>query len=77
MRANCRALSNFKPGIRLPQPSTVGCVSLPQLTPIDKGLQDVLLHGEIVVADAYQLLMEFWEVLHGFVDPIVGHVVGS
>ena len=54
-----------------------GLGELAQLTAVDKGLQDVLLYGEIIVADAHQLLMEFWEVLHGFLDPVVGDIIGG
>ena len=54
-----------------------GLRELAQLTAVDKGLQDVLLYGEIIVTDSHQLLMEFWEVLHGFLDPVVGDVVGG
>src|SRR5882724_4556859 len=54
-----------------------GLRQLAELTAINKGLQDVLLYGEIVVADAHQLLMELWQVLHGFLDSVVGDVVGG
>jgi len=54
-----------------------GPCQLAQLTAIDKGLQDVLLYGEIIVADSHQLLLELWEILHSFLDPVVGDVIGG
>jgi hypothetical protein len=46
-----------------------------QLTAIDKGLQDVLLHVEIVVVDGRHGLAEDRKVFHRFVDAVILDVV--
>jgi hypothetical protein len=54
-----------------------GLGKLAQLTAVDKGLQDVLLHGEIIVTDAHQLLIGVLGGSLRFLDPVVGDVVGG
>ena len=49
---------------------------LTQLSSVNKGFQDVLLDGEIVVADGRQLVSELGQVFDRLLDPIVGDVVG-
>jgi hypothetical protein len=49
---------------------------LTQLSSVNKGFQDVLLDGEIVVADGRQLVSELGQVVDRLLDPIVGDVVG-
>ena len=47
-----------------------------QLPSVDKGFQDVLLDGEIIVADGRQLISELGQVFDRLLDPIVGDVIG-
>jgi hypothetical protein len=49
---------------------------LTQLPSVDKGLQDVLLDGEIIVTDGRQLVSELGQVFDSLLDPIVGDVIG-
>ena len=53
-----------------------GFCQLTQLPSVDKGFQDVLLDGEVVVADGRQLVSELGQVFDSLLDPIVGDVVG-
>ena len=46
-----------------------------QLAAIDKGLQDILLHVEIVVVDRRQGVAQDGEIFHRFVDAVVFDVV--
>jgi hypothetical protein len=46
-----------------------------ELASVDKAFQDVLLDGEIVVANAREPVTELEEVFDGLFDPIGGHVV--
>ena len=41
-----------------------------------QGFQDVLLDGEIVVADGRQLVSQLGQVFDSLLDPIVGDVIG-
>src|SRR6185436_14041689 len=49
-----------------------GLAQLAQLAAVNKGFQNVLLGGEIVVAKRAELLLECRQVLHRFSDPVVG-----
>jgi hypothetical protein len=48
---------------------------LSELAAINKGLQDVLLHVEIVVVDGRHGLAEDGRVFHRFVDPVIIDIV--
>ena len=53
-----------------------GLSQLTQLASVDKGLQDVLLDCEIIVADAGQLISQWRQVFDSLPDPIISHVIG-
>ena len=53
-----------------------GFCQLTQLPSVDKGFQDVLLDGEIIVADGRQLVSELGQVFDSLLDPIVGDIIG-
>ena len=53
-----------------------GFCQLTQLASVDKGFQDVLLDGEIIVADGRQLVSELGQVFDRLLDAIVGDVIG-
>ncbi len=54
-----------------------GFRELPQLAAVDKGLQDILLHVEIVVVDGRHGLAEGGKVFHRFVDAVIVDVVAG
>jgi hypothetical protein len=53
-----------------------GFCELTQLPSVDKGFQDVLLDGEIIVADARQLVSELGQIFNRLLDPRVSDVIG-
>ena len=48
---------------------------LPQLAPLEKGFQDVLLEVEIILGDGVELGLQGGEILDPFVDPVIGDIV--
>jgi len=54
-----------------------GLAELAELAAIDKGFENVLLNVEVVVYDGGKLLSQFGKLVDGFVDSVVGNVVGG
>ena len=44
---------------------------------IEEGLEDVLLHGEVIVVDGRERAAQLGEVIDGFANAVVGDVVGG
>jgi len=53
-----------------------GLAELVKLATIDEGFENVLLNVEVVVDDGGKLLSKFGKLVDGFVDGVVGDVVG-